>query len=210
MRPETQKAFDEYAKELFKDAESVRMYNVRSEGYVDVRSIFKTTAKEDEEMRIYFTELLQKHPELEGLDDKALFLAKHISGKVKYISDRDNFGVPEYWSGPYSVFKSWSDDCEDYSFLIVKAWEIAGIPATRRFIWVGDIFSIYGKFAGGHGMPIYWKMSDNTWYAVEGSYYRRRSYKEYGIIPLKDVKRYGKTWFLFNEKVSYKGTRYVK
>jgi len=183
-------------------------YNARKRGYIDIRDVFKVTAKQKAEMKEYFEKLVAEETEM---DIKAQIIAEHITKKITYVSDPARFNRTEYWADPYTIFKSWRDDCDGYAVLICYAWGLVGIPRYRRYVCAGDVFDSRGVYAGGHAYALYLTEEEMDFYPMEGSFYPsvcRRYY--YNGIPLRKNKYYGNIWFATNEVKSYKGEAFKK
>ncbi len=171
------------------------VYNARGAGYVEVCDLLETTQEEDNELlkwldRIGITENMAE-------DTKAIIIAKAVNNWIKYTGDKVNYGKNEYWAGPYTVYEKAKDDCDGYSFLILKLMELAGIPSYRRKISAGD------TQYGGHAYIIYLSRMDNNWYVIEGSLFPLNSIAKFGRTPHNKRDIYGKIWFTFNEVYSW-------
>ncbi len=63
-----------------------------------------------------------------------------VNAGVRYRSDTDNYGVPDYWASPAEVARRHSADCKE--FALVKMWMLAalGVPnASMRIVVVKDL-----------------------------------------------------------------------
>lgn len=203
-RKDVEVGFAELQHRIHAAEQTVMHYNVKSEGYVDVRITLKTSPEQDEELKEHFSPFKN-----EDADLMALKVADYVNKIITYDSDLRNFGKVEYWNGPYEVWKTRRDDCDGYAALIMKAWGLLGIPADRRMVWVGDVFSPAGRLIGGHAVPIYLNYANNEWFAVEGSFNAALSRASFGVTPLWANKLYGRSWFVFNEERSYLGSRFL-
>ncbi len=63
-----------------------------------------------------------------------------VNEGLRYRSDTDNYGVPDYWASPAEVARRHSADCKE--FALVKMWMLAalGVPnASMRIVVVKDL-----------------------------------------------------------------------
>ncbi len=68
-----------------------------------------------------------------------------VNKGIRYRSDTDNYGVPDYWASPAEVARRSSADCKE--FALVKMWMLAalGVPnASMRIVVVKDMQSGLG------------------------------------------------------------------
>lgn len=200
-RKDVQEGFAQLQHEIYAQEQTITQYNARSDGYIDVRSILKITPEQEKELLEHFSPFKD-----EDMDKMVVKVANHVNKIMTYTPDKLNFVKPEYWASPYDVFKSRKDDCDGYAALILKVWELLGVPADRRMIWTGDVFSPAGRYAGGHAVPVYLSYAYNEWFVMEGSYNAGLSLVAYRKKPLWENRLYGKSWFVFNEERSYLGT----
>ncbi len=199
------KEVGEFQDLLLANEQETTFYSVKSEAYVDVRSTLTTTPEQEQQMLDLFGSLKSDNP-----DETVIRVADYVNNILTYAADLSNFGKVEYWASPYEVLKNKKDDCDGYALLILKAWQLLGVPASRRLIWCGDIFKQTGEYAGGHAVPIYLRFADNEWYSIEGSYFAEESRLNWRrFVPLWSNSFYGKSWFVFNEEKSYAGTRFI-
>lgn len=205
------KHFDDYFSKRMRTQKV--FYNIYSKEYQDVRDCFKTTDEQRQEMSEYFNNLVKR---IEMNDEKALYVAKHLTSKFKYEYDDVLYSVPEYWAPPYMTFKKIlagekCGDCDDLANLTVYAWGLIGIPAGRRYTRAGDVNNLHGEYAGGHATAVYWSEEYNRLFALEGTFNAPNSYINYRKTPIEDNNIYkGRHWFWTNEKYSYKGDDTLK
>lgn len=63
-----------------------------------------------------------------------------VDAGIRYRSDTDNYGAPDYWASPAEVARRHSADCKE--FALVKMWMLAalGVPNTSmRIVVVKDL-----------------------------------------------------------------------
>jgi len=197
-------------------------YNARSNGFEDIRNVFKykndggeITKTEENEMKEYFNKILrQKNWQDLEIDDKVLKMCGWLNNKFRYTSDKSYYGKYEFWSSPWDLYVQLRDkgyikgDCDDYSVLFCCVAKYLGVPACRRFVRAGDVYDKNGNYAGGHATFIYYNERYNEMFPIEGSYYPKYINSLYEKIPLKDNKIYGRTWFFTNEEKTYLGNKY--
>lgn len=89
---------------------------------------------------------LRLRSSLSGPDVSPLDILHRVNAEVnagiRYRSDTDNYGVPDYWASPAEVARRNSADCKE--FALVKMWMLAalGVPnASMRIVVVKDMQS---------------------------------------------------------------------
>ena len=193
-------------------------YNYRNNGYEDIKDVFKVTAKQEIEMSLYFQNLFNQYintSDITSYDNMALKVADWVTKKTRYVPDLQQQNFEEYWSSPWEMYREINitgqlqDDCDGYAVLIVYIWKLMGIPAYRRFVRAGSVFTTKGKYNGGHATAVYLPYRDPlNFYPIEGSYYKSYTNKLFLQTTLEQNKLYGKTWFSTNEERSYRGDIY--
>ena len=151
-RKEAEDQFSELQHVLFGSEEVLQFYNAKSEGYVDIRTIFQTTKEQDKELIDHFG--LFKD---ENLDKTAFDVAKHVNNIMTYTADNVKYGKPEYWDDPYNVFKGRRDDCllEDTPLIvnyggssdIIQVADLVpeGFPENVKFFLPKPIWILCGR-----------------------------------------------------------------
>lgn len=172
-------------------------YNARSDGYQDIRKVFKQT-KEDDQILIDYYKTKITH--LNDWDKLAVELAQLVNRRLTYDYDSNNWGRIEYWASPIEIHKRRIDDCDGYAVLTVYLWGLFGIPAYRRFVRAGNVNS-----GEGHATAIYMSLYNNLFYPIEGSYYPKETFQIFKEkkFALGQNPRYTKTWWITNENRSY-------
>lgn len=131
-------------------------------------------------------------------DVKAYKILSWVQDNLKYVSDRVNYGMNEYWTTPMETLKKMSGDCEDGAFLIHSLMLNAGIPWERIRTYGGDVYAGVGASTGGHGWTAYQRETDNEWVVLDWCYYPNT--KEISErTPMKDDMKYVDDWFYINE-----------
>jgi predicted transglutaminase-like cysteine proteinase len=104
-------------------------------------------------------------------DRKMSKIARWVQSNIKYLTDEENYDVPEFWAPPIFTLAKASGDCEDGAFLIASLALNSGVPASRIRMYGGLVDAGAGAPSGGHGWVGYQRESDNEWVAIDFSYY---------------------------------------
>jgi len=136
-----------------------------------------------------------------------LMVQKYINNTLKddYKSDKEVFGVNEYWLSPREAFDQYvieimAGDCEDTSALlygaIITGLKYLGYNYTNRLLRIDINFPVH------HAVVSYQK-SNSTWACIESTYGESRFSKNW--IRDKDMFKgvYTGLWHIFNEKTEY-------
>jgi len=136
-----------------------------------------------------------------------LMVQKYINKTLKddYQTDKEVFGVSEYWLSPREAFNQYvinliSSDCEDVSALlygsIVSGLNYLGYDYSNRLLRV-DI-----NFPVGHAVVSYQK-SNGVWVCIESTYGESRFSKNW--VRDKDMFKgvYTGLWHIFDERTEY-------
>jgi predicted transglutaminase-like cysteine proteinase len=60
--------------------------------------------------------------------------------KVSYTTDKDNYGVTDYWATPFEFLARDEGDCEDYAIAKYFLLKHLGIPSNKMYItYVGVV-----------------------------------------------------------------------
>lgn len=137
-------------------------------------------------------------------DLKVIKIRDFVNKRLTYGSDNKNYMVAEYWADPYTVYSKKTDDCDGYAVLIMTLMRLAGIPAWRRRVVAGTVFT-----GEGHAYVVYFTELNNMWCVVEGSYMADLAKQEFNLIPYGVNNRYVNTWFSFNEENSWSKNKEV-
>src|SRR5215469_6262120 len=63
-----------------------------------------------------------------------------VNGAIRYMTDREQFGVEDLWSSPLASFRTGFGDCEDYAIAKYVALREAGVAAADlRIVLARDI-----------------------------------------------------------------------
>ena len=176
-------------------------YSYLSNGYQDIKKVFKQTQAEDKELINFYKKYINEDDDWDVI---AIKIAKAVNKRLTYKSDSETWGRVEYWASPIDTHRKAYDDCDGFAVLTVYLWGLFGIPAYRRFVRAGNVVG------GGHATALYLSLADNEFYPIEGSYYASESWKNFNKIPLYKNKKYLDTWWITNEEKSYSGNWFFK
>jgi len=135
-------------------------------------------------------------------DKLIIGILKYVKARVRYMTDRDNFGKVEKWAGAYDAWKTKRGDCDDANCLIYVLARLAGISDLNIWSAIGD------ASIGGHYWIIYFSPKMAKWYTVDATFYT--SLKEisspkvrYNRVPFTLSRhKYVNIWYLFNEQAT--------
>jgi hypothetical protein len=104
-------------------------------------------------------------------DEKMEKIQWWIIENIRYVTDQQNYGLPENWALPVQTLKTMSGDCEDGAFLLHSLALNAGVPPSRLRTYGGIVETKgYAPF-GGHGWTAYQRESDDEWVVLDWCYY---------------------------------------
>lgn len=138
-------------------------------------------------------------PTVSGLDDdsKALSALTLVIASIKYLSDKEDYGYPEYWAYGYQTMKRKKGDCEDGAILLHNILLKSGVPYWKLRITAGNVST-----GEGHCYLVYYVESLDRWVALDWCFFpntrpvvEREDYKESKI--------YGDVWFSWNKKYCF-------
>ena len=174
-------------------------YNVKGEGYTDIKNVFKDTA----EGEVVLTNVIKPWIKLSN-DSKILKIAEYVNKRLTYTSDKTQYGKSEYWQSPYEIWKRKKDDCDGYAILIFKLAVLAGIPRYRIKVVAGQI-KLKDKKISGHCYVQYLKEKNNNWFTIEGSFRRTDAMNRFknDSPHTDDLDSYGKLWWTTTDQKSF-------
>jgi predicted transglutaminase-like cysteine proteinase len=128
-------------------------------------------------------------------DEKIFEIFLWVTKNIKYVDDKKGYNQIDYWASPDETFINEYGDCEDMGLLINKMGELAGIPAFRRKIVVGN--TIYGY----HAYFIYLRELFNEWFVLDSALNSIVSEKSWhaNIAHKYETRTYLTIDFTFNE-----------
>jgi len=139
--------------------------------------------------------------------DIVILIQKYINVDLRddYKTDREVFGVNEYWLSPQEAFDQYvindlATDCEDTSALlyasIISGLNYLGFEYENRLLRVDIDFPV------GHAL-VSWRKLNNVWAGIESTYGEERFTKNWNRN--KDVFKgiYTGIWHIFDEVSEY-------
>jgi len=133
-------------------------------------------------------------------DEKALECQKWVKKYIKYVSDKTQFDLNEYWEYPSETLKTKKGDCDDQAILNANLMLSAGIPYWKIRIACATVYDSKGNEMGGHAFVCYYIEEKDYWVAHDTTFYPDlRPVKE--RPDYKDSILYGKgeIWFSWNK-----------
>jgi len=166
------------------------LYNARDGNKYDVRSFISVPSEVLKRLKIG---IVSK----DTYDNIALKVLTWVMKECSYKSDQG-----EFWLFPEEMLHKKQGDCEDGTNLIVSICRNWGIPADRIKVACGFVENPTDKSQVGHSYPIYQRMSDNAWVALDWCYFANtKTMPE--RLKVKDDKRYKTIWFTYNNIYSW-------
>ena len=130
-------------------------------------------------------------------DQVALQCLLWVIDHIKYVSDKSQFGVPEYWCTPSETLHTRKGDCDDGAILLANLMLVAGIPYWKIRLTAGMVHT-----GEGHAYVTYFCEALGYWVALDWCYYPNR--KSVAERPdYKVSKIYGEVWFSWNQKYAF-------
>ena len=141
----------------------------------------------------------------ESDDRKAEKIQKWVVRNIRYVSDKANFGLPEYWMYPQETLTYKKSDCDDGSILIANLLLASGIPYYKIRVVCGYVYDKKGNLLGGHAYCVYYCEKTKKWVALDWCFYpdlrpieKREDYKKEKIYGGENS-----IWFSFNQKFAF-------
>jgi len=150
------------------------------------------------DVRNYFEPFDESIPRVnsESNDGTALKSLNLVHESIKYVAEKELFGLSEYWLRAYQTWKLKKGDCEDGAILMANIMLRSGIPYWRIRLNAGNVRG------GGHAYVTYCRETDNQFVVLDWCYWFNR--KLIKNRPLhKDEKNYYGLWFSWNQKYSF-------
>jgi transglutaminase-like putative cysteine protease len=73
-----------------------------------------------------------------------------VSWNIRYMSDRDRWGVPDYWQLPSTTIRLGTGDCEDQAILLTSLIRALGVSRENVHLVYGRMELIRGGLIGYH------------------------------------------------------------
>lgn len=134
-------------------------------------------------------------------DETIINILKWVRKNITYKYDSG-----EEWLLPSVILNRKQGDCEDMNTLIYVLARAAGISQYQLLAWIGDVYNPnMPDSKEGHFALFYLSTNTNYWYPIDATY--KTDYaKIVDRVPVSfSPKGYIKTWYLFNEEISFKG-----
>jgi len=130
------------------------------------------------------------NPMLSECDDqKAHYVDAWVQTNIKYVSDKRQFNLPEFWMFPFETLKTRRGDCDDGAILAGCLLVAAGVPAWKVRLTAG-----LTKSGEGHCWLTYYCVDSKRWVALDWCF--NPSTKEiHERLDYKDAGLYGRVWF---------------
>ena len=105
---------------------------------------------------------LQQQLSLQASSEEKIRAALEFThSNIRYISDREQFGISEYWSFPAETLESGAGDCEDIAFTIASLLLALNLPTDTVRVTLGS------KDGTGHAWTEV--LLNDQWYILEGA-----------------------------------------
>jgi predicted transglutaminase-like cysteine proteinase len=128
-------------------------------------------------------------------DEKVYKIEQWVQDNVRYVSDTENYGVPELWSYPSVTVERGTGDCEDGAFLIHSLALHAGVSPDRLRTYGGIVYADeYGLSTGGHAWTAYRREIDDQWVIADWCYWAKDTPLA-ERIPMADEHKYIDDYF---------------
>jgi len=139
-------------------------------------------------------------PKFVGTDDEiAINSFKWIIENIRYVTDKTQYGLDEYWSFPYEVLNTKKDDCESGACLLASILIKNKIPSWKVRVTAGNVTNPFTKKIEGHAYVTYYYQALDKWVVLDWCFLpnlddfdKRKDYKE--------ETNYLEIWFSFNDK----------
>jgi hypothetical protein len=73
-----------------------------------------------------------------------------VAWNIKYMSDRDRWGEPDYWQLPSTTIRLRTGDCEDQAILLTSLIRALEVPRENVHLVYGRIEWLWGGLVGYH------------------------------------------------------------
>ena len=135
-------------------------------------------------------------------DQLIINILKYVNRRIKYKTDKENFGYIEQWADAYDVWSSRKDDCEGQNSLIYILARLAGISDLSLWSAIGTV-SI-NKQKVGHYWNIYYSTKKEEWYTIDSTFYPDMNPIRLRSSFTFNSRKYSTIWYLFNEQAILK------
>ena len=179
----------------------VQFYPARSDKPIDVRETLRCLGQTELLLKGVLNTIVKS---TDSNDTKVEKIRDFVNKRLTYTADQKGYFRPDYWADAYTVYDKKNDDCDGYAILIMTFMRLAGIPAWRRRIVIGKVYT--GEM---HAYIVYFTEKNNMWCVVEGSYYAGNAMAYFNQVQLTSNAMYGDVWFCFNESGAWSKNKNV-
>ncbi len=134
------------------------------------------------------------------LRSRILAAFNFVSTRIRYVSDKQLRGLPEYWQFPCETLENRMGDCEDTSFLLASL--ILALGVNKRHVRV-----VLGKYYGkGHAWVEVF--INGKWYLLESTLERPvHGWEEIKPIDFEYKRGYIPEWYVYYHYCEHIGER---
>lgn len=133
-------------------------------------------------------------------DEKALNCLRWIIQNIKYVPDKQQYGMGEYWAFPYQTLNNKKGDCEDGAILLASMMIKNGIPNWKIRVSAGNV--LLNNQNAGHAYVTYYYEEGDRWVLLDWCYWPNQ--KEISDrIDYKFEELYKDIWFSFNDEYAF-------
>jgi len=134
-------------------------------------------------------------------DEKAMKCQKWVIDNIKYVSDKTQYGINEYWCYPSEILKTKKGDCDDGAILMANLMLASGIPYWKIRLTAGWVGTDIEK-QEGHAYVTYFCDDLDYWVAMDWCYYPETT--PVNTRPdYKDSQIYHNVWFSWNKYYAF-------
>lgn len=174
-------------------------------GMRDLRDVFEHTQEEQQELLDYYGKYVDDS--MSNME-KAKEIAIAVNRRLSYDSDLNTSGKTEHWARPIETHNTMVDDCDGYACLIVYVLRLLGLEYWEVFVRGGEVHWAGKK--SGHASVFIFDPYSFYFYVLEGSFLASKAFSQFGKVPVEQMSRYGKNWWMLNDKKSYSRIPYLR
>jgi hypothetical protein len=131
-----------------------------------------------------------KQPYDKYMAENAKALYYWVCFNIKYVHDKDRYGVIDYWQTPATTIRLRTGDCEDQAILLVSLLRAAGYSKDRVHLVFGVLYWLWGEPIGGHAW-VEIKLTKAQTYSIASPYFAELEGKEV-VINTNETDVYSK------------------
>lgn len=132
-------------------------------------------------------------------DQRAFQVDRYVQKVVRYVSDKSQFGLPEFWMLPFETMNTWAGDCDDGAILEANMLLAAGVDPWKIRLTAGEVHT-----GEGHCWLTYFCEETRRWVALDWCFQpslapiaKRLDYKDTGL--------YKRVWFSWTPETAFFG-----